>query len=247
MDKPKIFIGSSSEGLKDAKKIKRLLSKSGEVKIWNEGVSKLSHSILESLLFALKQFEFAVFIIRSDDTEISRSKSMRITRDNVIFEIGLFMSHYGRDRTFIVYDKYNKPKKITDFGNIQMAYFDSSKNSNESGLNEACDTIISAIKNCESFKGLFSGTYSSAKERLTSNDMKILEWLNDTSANYPSVVLSSVYDLTISEIGKTTNELILKFTNLASLGFIDIHSTSEITITQKGRDLIKHFRKHSEF
>jgi predicted nucleotide-binding protein len=57
---------------------------------------------LDRLLEAKTTYQYAIFIFTPDDTITIRGEDVLVTRDNVIFEAGLFMSHLGRKRTFIV-------------------------------------------------------------------------------------------------------------------------------------------------
>ena len=52
MQKPTMFVGSSSEGLAAARTIREQFDREMDVQIWNEGVFKLNASTLESLLRA---------------------------------------------------------------------------------------------------------------------------------------------------------------------------------------------------
>ena len=114
MTKPKVFIGSSSEGLDVARSLKHELSDVAKITLWNEGVFALSRSYLESLIEALDSFDFAILIFRADDVVTSRAISSSATRGNVLFELGLFMGRLGRSRTFVVYDTHKQPNIISD-------------------------------------------------------------------------------------------------------------------------------------
>jgi CRP/FNR family transcriptional regulator, cyclic AMP receptor protein len=46
--------------------------------------------------------DFAAFIISPDDTVISREEEKLAARDNVIFELGLFMGVLDRGRVFLI-------------------------------------------------------------------------------------------------------------------------------------------------
>ena len=46
--------------------------------------------------------DFAAFIISPDDTVISRDAENLAPRDNVIFELGLFMGVLNRQRVFLI-------------------------------------------------------------------------------------------------------------------------------------------------
>ncbi len=118
MAKPSIFVGSSSEGIEIARAIEFQLKDAVEVTIWNEGIFGLSESSLESLVNALDRFDFAILVLTPDDFTLSRDVLARSPRDNVMFELGLFMGRLGRARTFIVYDTRSSPKIPSDLAGL---------------------------------------------------------------------------------------------------------------------------------
>jgi predicted nucleotide-binding protein len=99
--RPSVFVGSSSEGLNVARNIQALLDRECEVKLWDQGVFGLSTGTLESLVLALDEFDFAILVLTPDDMILSRGQEHPSARDNVLFELGLFMGGLGRPRTFI--------------------------------------------------------------------------------------------------------------------------------------------------
>jgi hypothetical protein len=122
--RPSLFIGSSTEGLKIAKALQVLLDHACEVTIWSQGVFGLSQGTLESLVHALDQYDFAVLALTADDLVTSRETSTAAPRDNVLFELGLFMGGLGTDRTFIVYDRTAKLKLPSDLAGVSAATFE---------------------------------------------------------------------------------------------------------------------------
>jgi hypothetical protein len=58
--KPRIFIGSSLEGMDIANSIQELLQYDSEPTVWNQDIFKLSKSSLESLVIALDNFDFGL-------------------------------------------------------------------------------------------------------------------------------------------------------------------------------------------
>ena len=108
--KPTLFVGSSSESLDVAYAVQRNLEDVAEVVVWTQGIFELTKSYLESLLDALEDTEFGLFIFGADDLVRIRGTEMLAARDNVIFELGLFIGRLGRDRTFIL-----MPKGSADF------------------------------------------------------------------------------------------------------------------------------------
>lgn len=121
--RPKIFIGSSSEGLKIAQSIQVLLDKSCEVTIWSQGVFGLSQGTLDSLVMALDKFDFAILALTPDDMTTSREETSQSPRDNVLFELGLFIGGIGLNRTFIIYDRHKPIKIPSDLAGVMPATF----------------------------------------------------------------------------------------------------------------------------
>jgi hypothetical protein len=102
MDKPRLFIGSSVEGLSVAYGIQDNLKFDTETTVWTQGVFNLSESSLESLLSQLDNSDFSVFVFTPDDIIKIRGKKDLTVRDNVLFELGLFIGRLGRKRCYIV-------------------------------------------------------------------------------------------------------------------------------------------------
>jgi len=102
MKKPRLFIGSSVEGLNIAYAIQENLSYTAEVTVWNQGVFNLSDTTIESLILVLENTDFGVFVFTPDDITTIRGKKNTTVRDNVLFELGLFIGKIGRKRSFIV-------------------------------------------------------------------------------------------------------------------------------------------------
>ena len=128
--RPRVFLGSSSEGLKIAKNLQVLLDHSCEVTIWSQGVFGLSSGTLESLVLALDDYDFAVLILTPDDMVTSREKTSSAPRDNVLFELGLFMGGLGRSRTFILYDRTQEIKLPSDLAGVTAATFEQHSSGN---------------------------------------------------------------------------------------------------------------------
>lgn len=102
MTKSKVFIGSSVEGLNVAYAIQENLKFISESTVWDQGVFNLSETSLDSLINILEQSDFGVFVFTPDDYIKIRGKSHMTVRDNVLFELGLFVGRLGRNRAFIV-------------------------------------------------------------------------------------------------------------------------------------------------
>lgn len=110
---PEIFIGSSSESLAIAKAVKKELSADPVViKLWKQGVFGASETTIESLEKVANRADFAILIVTADDKLRTRRENVAAPRDNVIFELGLFMGAIGRKRTFMLVEKKSKSLRI---------------------------------------------------------------------------------------------------------------------------------------
>ncbi|QYS86105.1 nucleotide-binding protein [Flavobacterium oreochromis] len=101
--KKKLFIGSSSEEIETAKTVQKLLENDFDVVIWNENlwdksVFKLNNNFLHDLLKAPLKFDFGILIGSPDDKVEVRGKEYLQARDNILFELGLFIGRLGLKR-----------------------------------------------------------------------------------------------------------------------------------------------------
>jgi CRP/FNR family cyclic AMP-dependent transcriptional regulator len=89
---PVVFIGSAKETLGIAEAVQDALSQAGiDAVVWSQGVFGASHFPIEDLERELQRSDFAVLVAGADDQVISRGSSAGAPRDNVVFELGLFM------------------------------------------------------------------------------------------------------------------------------------------------------------
>ena len=122
--RPYVFIGSSSEGLEVAKAVQANIDHSCESHIWSQGLFGLSEGNLETLVNAVERFDFAVLALTPDDLIVSRGSEQESPRDNVLFELGLFLGGLGRDRVFMVVHRSAKLKLPSDLAGITPATFE---------------------------------------------------------------------------------------------------------------------------
>lgn len=144
--RPRVFIGSSTEGLSVAKALQYGLDHSAEVTIWHQGVFGLSQGTLEDLVRTSRQYDFAVLVLTPDDLTVKRKALGNAPRDNVIFELGLFMGALDRERTFIVHSRDEPLELPSDLAGVTAArYGRRSDNNMRAALGPACMMIEESI------------------------------------------------------------------------------------------------------
>jgi predicted nucleotide-binding protein len=101
--RPIVFVGSSSEARNIAQTFCTVLSDTADIMPWwlspEFGVMQ---NTLDSLIKAADKYDFGLFVFAPDDMIESRGQKEMSTRDNVLFELGLFLGRLGADRTFAV-------------------------------------------------------------------------------------------------------------------------------------------------
>ena len=148
MNKPSVFIGSSSEGLEFAKAARGVLNQDAEITVWNEGFFRPGGTFIETLINALPRFDFAILVLTGDDLVNSREVEAFGPRDNVIFELGLFMGHLGRTRTLILHQSNAKLKIPTDLSGVTTATYEWPREDKNyrAAVGAACDSIRENIR-----------------------------------------------------------------------------------------------------
>ena len=143
-----MFIGSSSEGLEFARAARSLLAQDAEVTIWNEGFFKPGSTFIETLINSLPRFDFALLVLTPDDLVQSRKEETFGPRDNVIFELGLFMGRLGRARTFMLHQSNSAVKIPTDLSGVITATYEwpRADRNYHSAVGGACDSIRKIVR-----------------------------------------------------------------------------------------------------
>jgi hypothetical protein len=143
---PAVFIGSSKEGLGVAREIELQLQDAAIVTIWKDGVFGPGSGILESLMRVLEQFDYAVMVLSADDTSEIRGQSYASPRDNVLFELGLFMGRLEPKRVFIVHEGDVNLKLPTDLAGIGVLPYRQRDDKNlAAAVSPPCTLIIKQI------------------------------------------------------------------------------------------------------
>lgn len=147
MTKPSLFIASSVEGLRIADAINENLEHEAHCTIWRAGTFKLSSQTVDDLVKKSSAIDFAVFAFTPDDVANIRKHEQAIARDNVVFELGLFIGAIGKDRCYIVKPRGVEMHLPSDLLGMNVADYaiDRPDDDISSALNYACKLIKDRI------------------------------------------------------------------------------------------------------
>jgi len=96
---------------------------------------------------AVSESDFAIAIAQPDDVVRSRKKMQPTLRDNVLFELGLFMGKLTRHRAILIHPKVRNLKIPSDLhGLTLLSYLPDSPPNLADRLKPVCDDIRRIVK-----------------------------------------------------------------------------------------------------
>lgn len=170
--KTKLFIGSSVEGLAIAYAAQQNLDLDAEVTVWSQGIFNLSSSILDSLIQVLNRTDFGLFVFTPDDIVTMRGEQTKAVRDNVLFELGLFIGRLGKARSFILLPRGQKDFHLpTDLIGVTPGEYEANRADEnvQAATGPVCHQIREAIKKL----GSLSTQNNSSPQNLQANEKTI--------------------------------------------------------------------------
>ena len=124
-----MFVGSSTERLGSARRLAEHFAPDRdtvEVFVWDAIFGNLEYP-LEALTRTLNDWDFAALIWGGEDRTDSRSTVKASPRDNLIFELGLFMGRIGRRRCFILHPNQQRPELPSDLRGVVYLEYDAGR------------------------------------------------------------------------------------------------------------------------
>ena len=170
--KPRLFIGSSLEGLAIAQAVHSSLQRTAEATVWTQGVFKPSESSLESLVAAIDEKDFSLFVFSADDIAVIRQQEKQAVRDNVLFEMGLFVGRLGRSRCFFLMPDDSTELRIPSdlLGMTGLTYEAQRTDGNwQAAVGPACTQIQERLQKlgCREFKAPSEGVSQQMEDPAT--------------------------------------------------------------------------------
>ena len=158
--KTKIFIGSSTNGLSRAKALKENIETKSDGKIectvWNEKrLFKLSYATIDSLINIADDLKnnngYAILLFTPDDeVTLNKGKTGKESihmcpRDNVVFEMGLFMGSLGRDHVICVRPENKDLRILSDWKGMTDALYKYQTRNIKKSMNRPAEEIVDAV------------------------------------------------------------------------------------------------------
>jgi CRP/FNR family cyclic AMP-dependent transcriptional regulator len=144
---PKLFIISSAEALEVAREIQAQLDRDVFSSVWSEGTFFAGGYSLEALEKAVNESDFAVAIAQPDDIVETRGAKYPTLRDNVLFELGLFMGKLTRYRAMLIHPRVAGLKLPSDLHGLTLLSYERGDASEiPSRLGPACTEIRKLVK-----------------------------------------------------------------------------------------------------
>lgn len=187
-NKPRIFIGSSSDSLNIANACNVALDHTAEVSVWPNVFDKAGSDALSSLMAKANNVDFALFVFSPDDVTSIRGSNHQTVRDNVLFELGLFIGSLGKERCFILKPRNKELYIASDLAGINMLDFDSERSDTnlDCAVNAACIKITTQMNH----QGRFNK--SAAIDKVMTPKIAKSEYsINDKSLRLLSELLST--------------------------------------------------------
>lgn len=156
-EKIRVFIISSAEARHVGRMVRNAFEHDTDTilaTLWTDDVFKVANYTLQDLEAQIDDSDFAVAIAHADDLTESRGKPWPSPRDNVVFELGLFMGRLGRQRAILMEPRDEKVKLPSDMSGITtIPYRYASGTDTAALMGPACDKLREHILKLGPFNG----------------------------------------------------------------------------------------------
>lgn len=124
--KPRVFLICSQEALAAAEAIRSGLdAQAANAVLWSDSqIFPPGSYPLENLEREVHLADFGIAFAQPDDLLRSRHRQRAAPRDNVIFELGYFLSRLGRQRTLLLVPRRERIKLPSDFKGVLPLYYE---------------------------------------------------------------------------------------------------------------------------
>jgi predicted nucleotide-binding protein len=147
--KLRIFIICSAEAIEIGRAVHNAFAHDDfDVIPWYEGVFRATSYTLQTLEGEVDKADFAIAIAHADDVVEYRETDWPAPRDNVIFELGLFMGRLGRERAILLEPRNNKVRLPSDLAGVTtITYkFDKANRDRAAQIAPACNDLRNYVR-----------------------------------------------------------------------------------------------------
>jgi predicted nucleotide-binding protein len=100
------------------------LASTAECTVWTEGAFSLAANTVEELHRHLRDSDFGTFIFAPDDSATIKGDLLKVARDNVVYEAGLFSGFLSPERCFIVVPQSFNVHVPTDLLGMTLGHYE---------------------------------------------------------------------------------------------------------------------------
>lgn len=126
--KPTAFVASSTKYREIAEIVQESLEREVDVTLWFQDFVSPSSYVLDDLVRQLDDFDCGIFVFAPEDPVTVGGTVQVAVRDNVLFEVGLFIGRLGKDRTFILAPRHAPDMRTaSDLLGLTTVQYDSTR------------------------------------------------------------------------------------------------------------------------
>lgn len=235
--KPKVFIGSSREGIPIANALHVNLTREAECTVWKDGVFNPSSVTLNDLIRVLRSSDFGIFVFSPDDIATIRDNTDPVVRDNVLFELGLFVGRLGIERCyFLIPDNCKDLHLPTDLLGVTPGTYEGTRSDKNwtAAVNPFCVFFIQKLLDLKSFQDAASAIASITHPPTPSSPK-----LTKPAAASAAPTSTATKDLWLEEDGNTfqiKGDTLKHKDRIKALGIASWHKTKKVWYFGKSRE-----------
>jgi hypothetical protein len=218
-----VLIGSSVRAIPIAESAQRDLAYYSQPELWHNHKFFSRDTPIESLFKMLDEFQFALFVALPEDITSKGGTEYLTIRDNVLFEMGLFLGRLGRERVFLIAPRGSgkaKPQLPSDLTGIQPSYYDADAVNLPSAIATSLFELKEALRAFDAQFLIFDARHNLRSEQLVNKGGK----RHDPLGNPVSDVGTASFKL-------TNDSLEIRRTNAEGVWQVEIRPNGRLTPT----------------
>lgn len=155
--------------LRIAEMAQRHLTHYCEPEVWTNDKFQSQDTPIESLFRLLDEFQFALFVALPEDFAVKGGSEHHTLRDNVLFEMGLFLGRLGRGRVFCIAPRSTDGPRLhlpTDLTGIQPSQYDDTAVNTQAAVSASLLELKEALRQFQQNRVIFDASQGLAPDHL---------------------------------------------------------------------------------